>query len=356
MLRCPRCDAAFAAVGVQGSGFRVQEEVEAPAPEQQIAATPLERAKAITPTLPADLLDQLAAAMAEAPVEATPQPPPSDVSRPGTPATGTAALEIAVPENTVRPEPLPKPEPKPPEPQSIEPEIAFGPLVESPVPPPVLIEDASPPSAVASPAEPQTVIAAAGAEAGADAGSIPAADEYALAETTRPPQAVLPDRRWLPTVYALASGMIAAALFGIAPAAWDVVEYVQYYDEAADPHVARWALVLLLLGVVQAAYALYLFQLPDWTSVWVVTLFSLGLAGLYALCLGLVLISRDDGLLVGPHGLQLGDKLAGGKAALWCVAMTCVSTIIAFFAGRLSSQWQRAESLRRGAAAISSAA
>ena len=159
--------------------------------------------------------------------------------------------------------------------------------------------------------------------------------------------AALPDRHWLPAVYWLAAGMIAAALFGIAPAAWDVVDYLQYYDEAADPHVARWALVLILLGVVQTAYAIYLFQLPDWTSVWVVTLYSLALAGLYALGLGLVLISGDDGLLVGPRGLQLADKLASGKAGLWCVAMTCVSTIIAFFAGRLSAQWRRAESLVR---------
>jgi hypothetical protein len=160
---------------------------------------------------------------------------------------------------------------------------------------------------------------------------------------------VTPDRHWLPGVYFLAAGLLAAALFGVVPAVWDVVEYLRYYDDVAAPHVARWALVLLWLGLVQAAYACYLFQLPDWTSVWVVTLYSLALAGLYALMLGLLLIARADSLLVGPRGLQLADKLAGGRAALWCLAMTSVSIILAFFAGRLSLQWRRAEAVLRGA-------
>ncbi len=174
---------------------------------------------------------------------------------------------------------------------------------------------------------------------------VPEWEEQPLAK----PQAIGPDRHWLPAAYTLAAGLAAAALFGVAPAVWDAIDYVRSYDLVDSPHVARWALVTFLLGVVQVAYAAYLFQLPDWTSVWVVTLYSLALAGLYALMLGLVLISGDDGLLVGPQGLELSDKLAGGQAALWCLAMTCVSMILAFFAGRLSGQWRRAESLILGA-------
>jgi hypothetical protein len=45
--------------------------------------------------------------------------------------------------------------------------------------------------------------------------------------------------------------------------------------------------------------------------------------------------------------LQLADKLAGNKAALWCLAMVSVSTILAFFAGRLSARWHKAELLTR---------
>jgi hypothetical protein len=159
------------------------------------------------------------------------------------------------------------------------------------------------------------------------------------------PRAITPDRHWLPAAYGLAASLAAAALFGITPAVWDVVDYARSYELVDSPHVARWALIVFLLGLVQVAYAAFLFQLPDWTSVWVVTLYSLAQAGLYALMLGLVLISGTDGLLVGPRGLELTDKLAGGQAALWCLAMTCLSIILAFFAGRLSGQWRRAESM-----------
>lgn len=148
--------------------------------------------------------------------------------------------------------------------------------------------------------------------------------------------------------YQLAAVLAVAALFGVAPAVWDVAEYLQI---AESPFVARWAFVLLFLGVVQLAYAVYLFQLPDWTSVWVVTLFSLVSAAGYAAVLGLVLVSSADAFLIGSQGLQLADKLAGGKAALWCLCMVSLSTLLAFFAGRLSVGWQRAEMLLRSIAA-----
>jgi hypothetical protein len=147
-------------------------------------------------------------------------------------------------------------------------------------------------------------------------------------------------------VYQLAAALAAVALFSVAPAAWDVVEYLRS-EELDAPFVARWAFVLFFLGVVQLAYAVYLFQLPDWTSVWVVTVWLLVVAAGYAGALGLVLISEADGFLVGPHGLQLADKLAGGQAALWCLCMVSIATILAFFAGRMSVQWRRAERMLR---------
>ena len=148
--------------------------------------------------------------------------------------------------------------------------------------------------------------------------------------------------------YQLAAALAAAALFSVVPAVWDVMEFLQTADTT---FVARWALALFFLGVVQLAYAVYLFQLPDWTTVWVVTLFSLALAAVYAAVLGLVLLSPPDGFLVGNAGLQLADKLAGGKAALWCLCMISLSTILAFFAGRLGTSWHRAEMMLRLAAA-----
>jgi hypothetical protein len=147
-------------------------------------------------------------------------------------------------------------------------------------------------------------------------------------------------------VYQLAAALVAAAVLSVVPAVWDVVQFVQSAEIDAPP-VARWALVLFFLAVVQMAYAVYLFQLPDWSSVWVVTVLLLTQAAGYAGVLGIVLTSDTSGLLVGAQGLQLADKLADGKAALWCLCMVSVATILAFFAGRMSLTWQRAERVLR---------
>lgn len=167
--------------------------------------------------------------------------------------------------------------------------------------------------------------------------------------TLVPPRPITVDPYWRPAANWLSAALVAAGLFAMAPAVWDVAEYVHYLGAVNAPAVARWALMVLLLGVVQLAYAVYLFQLPDWTSVWAVTLYSLAAAGAYAMTLGVVLTADAEDWLVGPQGLQLADKLAGGRAALWCLAMVSVSTILAFFAGRLSVQWRRAELVLRRA-------
>ena len=113
-------------------------------------------------------------------------------------------------------------------------------------------------------------------------------------------------------VYQLAAAMIAAALFSMIPGAWDLVEHLTIPD---SPHVARWAFVLLTLGLVQIAYSVYLIQLPDWTTVWVITLYALAMAAIYAMAFGLTLIASTDGTMV--RALQIEEKVAGGQAALW---------------------------------------
>ena len=138
--------------------------------------------------------------------------------------------------------------------------------------------------------------------------------------------------------------MIAAAFFSVFPSLWDLFAYAS--GTSASP-LGRWAIVLGMLGVVQVAYAIYLIQLPDWTTVWMVTLFALASAALYAMALGLTIISGEDGWLV--RFLQLHDKVVGGKAALWCLCMMSVMTLLAFFAGRISVRWRQAEAVLREA-------
>ena len=160
-----------------------------------------------------------------------------------------------------------------------------------------------------------------------------------------PAPLIVHSRQQVLIVFQLAAAVIAAALFSLFPSVWDLIDFLQNPQGAA---VGRWAIVIGMLAVVQIAYAIYLIQLPDWTTVWMVTLFALGCAALYAMALGLTVISGKDGSLV--HFLQLSEQVAGGKAPLWCLCMMSVMTLLAFFAGRLSVRWRQAEAVMREAA------
>jgi hypothetical protein len=362
-LRCPRCGESVVVPGGRderhvtsdargkGSAFRVQgsEEIvekavatllEVRFPEPAPAPPILEE----RPPEPVVKPKSRAIARVIPPPEATPPERPPPETPPPQPAAPEPVALQPPPPVQVQEEPgiefLPAArEPPPVEPLSVEPEPVMA-------PPPMEIETSPLPVVEQVQATPPAPIEPA----------LPASEPTPIASEPAPPPladvqptvsaALHADASRTLAVYQLAAALAIVALFSVAPAVWDVIEYLQTEDLDA-PFVARWALVLFFLGVVQLAYAVYLFQLPDWTSVWVVTVWLLVLAFGYAGVLGVVLISQADGFLVGPHGLQLADKLAGGQAALWCLCMVSVATILAFFAGRMSVQWRRAERMLR---------
>jgi hypothetical protein len=136
----------------------------------------------------------------------------------------------------------------------------------------------------------------------------------------------------------LSFALAAAALFGAAPAIWDFVQYAQAAENAFVP---RWALALVAFGIVQVAYAVYLAQLPDWMSGWIVTIICLAMAALYAGMLGITLLASEQSFLI--RGLDLAEVAPTGRAAMWCLCMTSILATLAFFAGRTSLRWHAAE-------------
>jgi hypothetical protein len=151
------------------------------------------------------------------------------------------------------------------------------------------------------------------------------------------------DKRW--TVYYLAAALAVAALFGIAPAVLDVVQHFQSVESTGIP---RWAWILFLLGGIQIGYAVYLCQLPDWASVWVVSIVTLGLATAYAMLLGILLLS--DGQSQVLRALELTTRSTGHQATGWCVIMLSITILLAYFSGRIGTAWQRAYRLATGGA------
>ncbi len=139
------------------------------------------------------------------------------------------------------------------------------------------------------------------------------------------------------TVYQLAAGLVAVALVSVLPALADVREHLQALE---SPGLAPWASLLLMAGVLQLAYAMYLVQIPDWSTVWVASLVYLILATAYAMFLGVFLLADAHSQFIGWMGLV--DHVSSDRAVGWCVTMLCLSCLLAYALGRYSVRWHRA--------------
>jgi hypothetical protein len=139
-------------------------------------------------------------------------------------------------------------------------------------------------------------------------------------------------------VYQFGVATILAAWLGMVPA---IIHLLQPATGAAASGVARWWPFLLLIGGVQVAYALYAMQLPDWSTVWMVSLFSLLLAAAYAMLVGMALLADEQ------HPVLLGlvptDRVGSRRMAGWCAVMLTVTGLLAYFGGQLAVRWQRVD-------------
>ena len=145
------------------------------------------------------------------------------------------------------------------------------------------------------------------------------------------------DRDKVATVRWLAAALLAISLFGMIPAGREIAEHFRIEDGSL---LNRWVYASLLICGLQLAYAGYLAQLPDWSSVWVVTIFSLIVASAYAAMLCLTLLAGADSQFV--QVLDLAERLRGGKATGWCFVMLCMTGLLAYTSGRVGSRWRQA--------------
>lgn len=276
----------------------------------------------------ADLSQRQDAIQSVVSVPSLPEPPPvvqTPETLPGLPAKVEETVPAATAEENVGPVPVPSP--------AISPK-STEPLSKPPISAPSLpVVPASGPTASVQAASLASEEAAATSPSAswltrmADWGnSLPSAIEMEAST-----------RLWAGQ---LAVGLLLAALFSCGPSAIDLVDY---WRNPEEQFVARWALFLLALGLLQSAFALYVWQLADWTSLWVLTIVSLAVASGFAMMLGVILVAGQESQLVAA--LQLQDRLIGNKAQLWCLCMIAVYTVLAFFAGRACTFWHRREQL-----------
>ncbi len=144
------------------------------------------------------------------------------------------------------------------------------------------------------------------------------------------------------TVRRLVVVLVTLLILGVLPA---VVDLVEHSRSPQSPGVARWAVLALLLAVIQLSYAVFLFQIPDWSSLWVVAVVMLLVAMIYALTLGVTLLAQPDSPLL--QWFELGDAARSGLVRFWSFIMTSGSSLLTLACGVTAVRWRNQDAASR---------
>lgn len=156
-----------------------------------------------------------------------------------------------------------------------------------------------------------------------------------------------PAKLWV--AYTLAIALAVIGILNFVPA---IFEFVRSNDptQAAIP-IQRWSYALLCVGAVQLFYAIYLSQLPDWGTVWVVAILTLIIATGYAMLFGIILLGKDESLII--RLLDLPQHLRD-EARLWCFSMLSATGLLTYFCGREGMRWHQVYQMQSEASGTSS--
>ncbi|HTN74770.1 MAG TPA: hypothetical protein VL096_05965 [Pirellulaceae bacterium] len=145
------------------------------------------------------------------------------------------------------------------------------------------------------------------------------------------------DMEKLGTAYLLAT---LVALLGVVSMVPSVIDIVRFLGNTEGDPIGRFAFLLFFLGLLQLAYAVYVGQLPDWSSAWVLTGMTLLQAAFYAAVLTNIQLAKGGSQLV--QMLDLGPHVDNGQVRAWCFIMLLLTGVVAYYCGSVSIRWRRA--------------
>jgi hypothetical protein len=131
---------------------------------------------------------------------------------------------------------------------------------------------------------------------------------------------------WVYTTRWLAIGVAVLALFQTLP-------ILRHIDLVQAPN---WARLVALLVVMQLVAAIQLASLPDWSTTRVTMFLLAGVATLYGLVLGMLMVTPQGGTLI----WDLND--VRDKAPLWCVASLLLLGLLIYATGSVAHRWRKA--------------
>ena len=142
------------------------------------------------------------------------------------------------------------------------------------------------------------------------------------------------DRRFLVHFFA-----VCVSLLGIAmaiPAGW------YWWDMTNSDIVAplpRWVFLLLFVSGLHLVYSFFLFQLPDWSAMWAVSIVMVVLTAVYGFVSAGVWLDEGGGPIV--QFLQVPTSFLR-NAKIWTLVMLCLSGLCAYIFGREAIAWKHA--------------
>ena len=142
-----------------------------------------------------------------------------------------------------------------------------------------------------------------------------------------PPDTYEADQGHVNTTQWLAFFLVLAVLFSVVPAV------VKTRLELAD--APGWARIVLMVGLLQIVYVLWMVNRPDWASVWVVMVVFAAASAMYALASAVATATPAD------KPMLLGMEEVRRSARLWTVAVLAVMSLATYFCGRVASRWHR---------------
>ena len=145
-------------------------------------------------------------------------------------------------------------------------------------------------------------------------------------------------------VYQLCVALATVALLSV----WPALDQLSAHLRAVNGQpLDRWVALVLVIGIVQLAYVVYLVQLPDWSTVWMATLTHAAITFGYALILG---VSCADALGWSTLGAQeyglasylgFADEMYSRRAIPWSATMLCLFGLLTYGCGRTALCWTK---------------
>jgi hypothetical protein len=127
------------------------------------------------------------------------------------------------------------------------------------------------------------------------------------------------------TVYRIAAGLVFVSVFSMWPA-------LRYWDLGVAP---GWARGVLLVAILQLAYAAWLVSIPDWASLWS-TMFVLAIvATLYGTAAAMTLATPME------HEPPLGLQSVRHAAPGWCFCVMLLTISAAYLCGHAAQRIRR---------------